>query len=957
MGSRIQVFLLVISVQILLVAAFTNPQDVAAISALRDAWQNTPPSWVGQDPCDNNWEGIQCTNSRVTAITLASMNLTGQLPGDIGSLSELLTLDLSYNPGLTGSLPALIGALTKLSNLLLVGCNFFGPIPNEIGSLQQLVKLALNSNRFTGKIPPTIGNLANLYWLDLADNKLEGTIPVSNGTTPGLDMLVKTMHFHFGKNNLSGEIPPKLFSSNMSLIHLLLDSNQLSGNIPSTLGSMQNLEALRLDRNLLNGPVPPNLNNLVNVRELFLSNNQLSGSLPNLTGMATLNYMSISNNSFNGSDFTAWFSTLQSLTTLTTLMMENVGLQGKIPTALFGLPQLQTVVLRNNKLNDTLDVGSSFSSQLQLIDLWNNSIDGFTERAGLKFELILGQNPYCTGASQNKYCTVEQYNPLYPPQTNNCMSTTCSSDKIASPNCVCEYPYTGTIVFRALSFSYLGNPSIYTSLTNSLMDSFQSLKLPVDSVSLGNLTADSDNYFVLNVTIFPSGQDYFNRTGIYEIGFFFVNQTFKPEEKFGFGPYVFHAAMYGNFEGSAGTNNKSSSTGIIIGAAVGGSVLLLLSLLAGIYAFRQKRRAEIADKQNNPFASWDPSKSDGDVPQLKGARNFTFEELRKYTNNFSEANSIGSGGYGKVYRGTLPTGQLVAVKRAQHGSMQGGIEFKSEIELLSRVHHKNIVSLVGFCFEQDEQMLVYEYIPNGTLRESLLGKSGIRLDWMRRLRIALGSARGLQYLHELANPTIIHRDVKTNNILLDERLNAKVADFGLSKSKAIGDSEKDHITTQVKGTMGYMDPEYYMTNQLTEKSDVYSFGVVMLELITARQPIEKGKYIVREVKQKMDKTKVGYNLHDVLDTAILGTTLGGLEKFVDLAMRCVEESGAQRPTMGEVVNEIENIMRIAGLNPNAESATTSANFDGVSRGYSHPYSDESLFVYSGAFPPSKLEPQ
>ncbi|KAF5947137.1 hypothetical protein HYC85_017365 [Camellia sinensis] len=830
---------------------------VAAISALRDAWQNTPPSWVGQDPCDNNWEGIQCTNSRVTA------------------------MDLSYNPGLTGSLPALIGALTKLSNLLLVGCDFFGPIPNEIGSLQQLVKLALNSNRFTGKIPPTIGNLANLYWLDLADNKLEGTIPVSNGTTPGLDMLVKTMHFHFGKNNLSGEIPPKLFSSNMSLIHLLLDSNQLSGNIPSTLGSMQNLEALRLDRNLLNGSVPPNLNNLVNVRELFLSNNQLSGSLPNLTGMATLNYMSISNNSFNGSDFTAWFSTIQSLTTLTTLMMENVGLQGKIPTALFGLPQLQTVVLRNNKLNDTLDVGSSFSSQLQLIDLWNNSIDGFTERAGLKFELI--------------------------------------SDKIASPNCVCEYPYTGTIVFRALSFSYLGNPSIYTSLTNSLMDSFQSLKLPVDSVSLGNLTADSDNYFVLNVTIFPSGQDYFNRTGIYEIGFFFVNQTFKPEEKFGFGPYVFHAAMYGNFEGSAGTNKKSSSTGIIIGAAVGGSVLLLLSLLAGIYAFRQKRRAEIADKQNNPFASWDPSKSDGDVPQLKGARNFTFEELRKYTNNFSEANSIGSGGYGKVYRGTLPTGQLVAVKRAQHGSMQGGIEFKSEIELLSRVHHKNIVSLVGFCFEQDEQMLVYEYIPNGTLRESLLGKSGIRLDWMRRLRIALGSARGLQYLHELANPTIIHRDVKTNNILLDERLNAKVADFGLSKSKAIGDSEKDHITTQVKGTMGYMDPEYYMTNQLTEKSDVYSFGVVMLELITARQPIEKGKYIVREVKQKMDKTKVGYNLHDVLDTAILGTTLGGLEKFVDLAMRCVEESGAQRPTMGEVVNEIENIMRIAGLNPNAES--------------------------------------
>ncbi|CAL5401889.1 unnamed protein product [Camellia sinensis] len=517
------------------------------------------------------------------------------------------------------------------------------------------------------------------------------------------------------------------------------------------------------------------------------------------------------------------------------MMMENIGLQGEIPTTLLGLPHLQTVVFRNNKLNGTLDVGSSFSSKLRLIDLQKNSIDSIAERLGLNFtfELILAENPFCTGAgaSQNKYCTIEQYNPSYPTQTNNCTSTTCSLDKIPNPKYVCEYPYTVTIVFRALSFPYIGNSSIYISLKNSLMDSFQSL--PMDSVCLGP--------------------------------------------------------------------NKSSKLGIIIGTAVSGSVLLLLSLLAGIYALCQKRRAEIADRQNDPFA-----------------RNFTFEELRKYTNNFSEANGIGSGEYGKVYRGTLATRQMVAVKRAQHSSMQGVIEFESEIELLSR------------------------------------RKSRIKLDWMRRLQIALGSARGLQYLHELANTTIIHRDVKTSNILLDECLNAKVSDFGLSKMEAIGDSEKDHITTQVKGTMGYMDPEYYMTNQLTEKSDVYSFGVVMLELLTGRQPIEKGKYIVREVKQKMDMTKVGYNLHDILDIAVLGTTLGGLEKFVDLTMRCVEESGGKRPTMGEVVNEIENIMRIVGLNPNAESATTSAYFDGVCRGYSHPYSDESLLLYSGAF---LLEPE
>ncbi|GFY94370.1 leucine-rich repeat protein kinase family protein [Actinidia rufa] len=918
---------------------------VAALKALKDVWNNTPPNWLGSDPC-SGWDGIRCTNSRVTSITLASMGLMGQLSGDIQFLTELQTLDLSYNKGLTGPLPSSIGNLKKLTNLILVGCSFSGPIPDTIGSLQQLLILSLNSNSFTGPIPPSIGNLLNLYWLDLADNKLSGTIPVSSGTTPGLDMLVNTKHFHFGNNQLSGGIPSQLFSSKMTLIHVLFESNQLNGIIPLTLGLVQTMEALRLDRNSLSGSVPSNINNLTHVNELFLSNNQLTGPFPNLTGMNYLNYMDLSNNTFDVSVFPPWLPTLESLTTL---VMENTRLQGEIPVTLFSLPQLQTIELKNNQLNGTLDAGSSYSSQLQLIDLQNNSIAGFTERAGgFNVELILVGNPVCTGTEGTKtYCIIQQSNSSYSTPSKNCVAATCSSDQISSPNCRCEYPYAGTLFFRAPSFSDLGNSSIYMSLESSLMRSFLSNHLPVDSVSLSNPTKNTDNYFVLSLEIFPSGQDRFNRTGISGIGFVLSNQTFKPPPTFG--PFYFIGDAYGIFAGT----KKSSNTGIVIGAAVGGSVLALLSLLVGIYAFRQKRRAERADKVNNPFASWDPSKSSGDVPHLKGPISFSFEELKKYANNFSEANSIGSGGYGKVYRGTLPTGSLIAIKRAQHGSMQGGLEFKTEIELLSRVHHKNVVSLVGFCFEHGEQMLVYEYIPNGTLRESLSGRTGIRLDWIRRLRITLGAAKGLQYLHELANPPIIHRDIKSNNILLDERLNAKVADFGLSK--LMSDTEKDHITTQVKGTMGYMDPEYYMTQQLTEKSDVYSFGVVMLELITSRQPIEKGKYIVREIRQAMDRTKVLYDLHEILDPAIMATTPRGLEKFVDLAMSCLEESGAKRPTMGEVVKEIENVMQIAGLNPNADSASTSANYEGASKEYSHPYSDQSLFLYSGAFPHAKLE--
>nr|XP_034916258.1 probable leucine-rich repeat receptor-like protein kinase At5g49770 isoform X2 [Populus alba] len=957
MGSRILVFLVVALIQVCTTPAVTNNGDLNALKALKDVWENVPPTWVEADPCGSRWDGILCTNSRVTSITLASMGLKGTLSGDISSLSELQILDLSYNTELSGPLPPAIGNLKKLTNLILVGCRFSGPIPDTLGSLPQLTYLSLNSNGFTGSIPPSLGNLSNLYWLDLADNRLTGPIPVSTGTTPGLDLLVNTKHFHLGFNQLSGQIPPKLFSSGMNLIHILLESNKLTGSIPSTLGLVTSLEVVRLDNNLLAGTVPSNINNLTRVSEMYLSNNGLTGPLPNLTGMDLLTYLDMSNNTFNDTEFPPWFSTLQSLTTL---VMEKTQLTGQIPPDFFSLSNLQTLDARNNKLNGTLDIGTSSINQLSLVDLRENQISAFIKRSGVeKVGVILVGNPVCqeTGSVTESYCSVPQTESSYSTPPNNCVASSCFANQTSSPNCKCAFPYTGLLQFRAPSFSNLENSTYYTVLEKSLMDSFKLHQLPVDSVNLSHPRRDSSTYLVLNLQVFPFGQDRFNRTGISSIGFALSNQTFKPPSQFG--PFYFMGDAYLYFAEVTGSK-KSSNTGVIIGAAAGGSVLLLLLLGAGLYARRQKKRAERATEQNNPFAHWESNKSIGGVPQLKGARNFSFEELRKYSNNFSETNDIGSGGYGNVYRGVLPTGELIAIKRAQQGSMQGGLEFKTEIELLSRVHHKNVVSLIGFCFDRGEQMLVYEFVPNGSLMASLSGKTGIRLDWVRRLKVALGAARGLAYLHELANPPIIHRDIKSSNILLDERLNAKVADFGLSKP--MGDSETGHlthVTTQVKGTMGYMDPEYYMTQQLTEKSDVYSFGVVMLELLTGRRPIEKGKYVVREVKTVLDRAKYLYNLGELLDSSIgLDTTLKGLDKFVDVALQCVEESGSDRPTMGEVVKEIENILQLAGLNPNADSASTSACYDDASKGGAkHPYIfSKDAFDYSGGFPVSKVEP-
>ncbi|KAL4278931.1 hypothetical protein GQ457_03G036800 [Hibiscus cannabinus] len=940
MSSAVWLFLLLVSIHIYIIAAATNPDDASALRSLMDVWKNLPSNWGSGDPCDDKWVGTRCNDSRVISLKLPSMNLEGQLTGDVFSLSELQELDLSYNQGITGSLPLGIGNLKKLINLILVGCGFFGPIPDTIGSLPQLRVLSLNSNGFTGPIPRSIGNLSTLYWLDLADNQLDGQIPVSDGpTTPGLDWLIHTRHFHFGKNNLSGPIPSKLFSSEMSLIHLLFESNRLSGALPSTLGLVVTLEVVRFDNNSLKGDLPLNLNNLTSLIDLYLSNNRLTGPLPNLTGMNSLNTLYLSNNSFTSTDVPSWFPTLQSLKTL---VMEDTQLTGHIPASFFNIRQLQTVVLKYNGLDGTLDIGPGVSDQMVIIDLQGNAITDFNNTGRpYTFEIILVDNPVCrqTGTT-DPYCTLPppDSSPSYSTPPQNCQPYSCSSGQISSPTCRCAYPYTGTLQLRAFSFSDLRNPAPFKSLEQNLTQFFKLHEFPVDSVSIRNPRMVPTQYLLLDLELFPYGQDRFNETGIAEIASAFSSQDYKPPDMY-FGPYVFRGDPYEHFSDRPAHSSKSS-VGIAIGAAAGASVLFVLLVLAGIYAYRQRKRADRASLESNTFAHWDPKKSSGSIPQLKGARSFGFEELKKYTKNFSEANDIGSGGYGKVYRGTLPTGELVAIKRAQQGSMQGGLEFKTEIELLSRVHHKNVVSLLGFSFERGEQMLIYEYVPNGSLSDSLSGKSGIRLDWARRLKITLGAARGVAYLHELANPPIIHRDIKSTNILLDERLNAKVADFGLSKP--MGDTEKGHVSTQVKGTMGYLDPEYYMTQQLTEKSDVYSFGVLMLEIVTARRPIERGKYIVREVRTLMDKTKSWYNLQQILDPTIsFGTSSPGLERFVDLAMRCVEESGAGRPTMGEAVKEIEEIMQMAGMNPNSESTASSTTYEDASKGADlHPYSDE-----------------
>ncbi|KAF2288022.1 hypothetical protein GH714_003943 [Hevea brasiliensis] len=806
----------------------------AALQSLKDAWQNTPPSWGSGDPCGTPWEGVTCKDSRVTALGLSTMSLKGKLSGDIGGLNELISLDLSFNPELTGSLTPRLGDLQNLNILILAGCGFTGNIPDELGNLAELSFLALNSNNLTGNIPPSLGKLSNVYWLDLAENQLTGTIPISTPTSPGLDLLLKAKHFHFNKNQLSGPIPSQLFSSDMVLIHVLFDGNQLNGTIPDSIGEVQTLEVLRLDRNALTGKVPTNLNNLTSVVELNLARNQLTGPLPNLTGMTSLNYVDLSNNSFVTQEAPEWFSTLPSLTTL---VIEHGSLQGPLPSKIFSYQQIEQVLLKNNAFSGQLDMGESLGPQLQLVDLQNNNISSVTLTAQYTSTLILVGNPVCSALSNTNYCQLQQpTSKAYSTSVTKCGNPQCPyGQKLSPQRCECAYPYEGTLYFRAPSFKDSSDVNRFQELEMSL---WVKLGLTPGSVFIQDPFFNVDDYLQVQLALFPPTGKYFNRTEIIRIGFDLSNQTYKPPKDFG--PYLFIASPYPFPDGDKGTSlNSSAVAGIVTGCS-----LLVLGLFGvGIYAIRQKKRAEKALGLSRPFASWAPSgKDSGGAPQLKGARWFSYDELKKCTNNFSESNEIGSGGYGKVYRGMLSEGQVVAIKRAQQGSMQGGLEFKTEIELLSRVHHKNLVGLVGFCFEQGEQMLVYEFMANGTLRESL-----------------------------------------------------------------------------------------------------------------------SGKYIVREVRMAMDKNdEEHYGLKEIMDPAIRNSTnLVGFGRIVDLAMQCVEESAAERPTMSEVVKEIETILQNDGMNTNSTSASSSATDFGASRGAPrHPYNDVPkkdvndlhAFDYSGGTP-------
>ncbi|PIA33881.1 hypothetical protein AQUCO_03900022v1 [Aquilegia coerulea] len=810
------------------------------------------------------------TICHVTTIELRSLDLHGELPFEFANLTYLRQLDLTRNY-LTGTIPRAWASL-PLVFLSLLGNLVTGTIPREIGNIRTLEYLNFQDNKIGGPIPGDLGNLLNLRRALLGGNDYTGVLPVTFGNLKNLT------DFRIDGASLSGKIP-EFIGNWTNLDRLDMQGTSMEGPIPATISLLTNLTQLRItDLNVSNMPFP-NLEDLTKLTDLVLRNSSITGPIPSYIGqrMLTMEKLDLSFNRLNG----------------------------PIPDTLDPLRNLLFMYLTNNSLTGQLSQWLS-DTTVNLID-WCLKKDLPCPRKSTKYDLFINCGGRSLPFERKRY---EQDTADMGP------SSFYSNDKWA---CSATGDFLGNDKLPYMASAKTPDEDIYSTARlapfslkyygRCLLKGSYTVKLHFAEIML---TADRKNNTrgkrIFDVYI--QGDRVLKDFNIAEEAGG-INKGIIKEYKVNVTGSTIEIHLYWSGKGSTAlpfrgvygplisaisvTPNFDPRTGLSAGAIAGIVVASFVAVLLMLAVLRKKGYLGGKDLEDK---------------ELRGLElqtgYFTLRQIKAATGNFDPSNKIGEGGFGPVYKGVLPDGSMIAVKQLSSKSEQGNREFVNEIGMLSGLQHPHLVRLFGCCIEGNQLLLIYEYMENNSLARALFDREEQIpiLDWPTRLKICLGIARGLAFLHEESVLKVIHRDMKATNVLLDKDLHAKISDFGLAK---LNEKKKTHISTRIAGTIGYIAPEYAMRGYLTEKADVYSFGVVALEIVSGKC---NTNYSRREEEVfLLDWACVLQeqgNLLELVDPS-LGTNYSQTEalRMLNVGLLCTNSSSILRPAMSAVVSMLE----------------------------------------------------
>ncbi|XP_030463862.1 receptor-like kinase TMK4 [Syzygium oleosum] len=833
--------LLLLLLLLLSAVAAASGDESSAMSELRAAVSPTPSGWSSATSyC--KWDGVNCdSSSRVSAINLASRSLTGTLPADLSSLSRLRTLSLQKNA-------------------------FSGPVPN-LANLASLQEIYLDGNNFTSVPSGAFAGLTSLQTLSLSNNFDLDPWPI-----------------------------PSELNQSTSLVTFYAGNANVMGPLPDFFGSFPSLQSLRLSYNNLTGLLPPSFAGS-GIQNLWLNNQAqgLSGTIGVLSGMPQLSQVWLHKNRFTGP-----IPDLSKCERLFDLQLRDNQLTGVVPANLMSLPSLKNVSLDNNKLQGPVpDNPNNIQFTYDGTNSFCNTAPGpcapqvttLLEIAGaLGYPMTLADswegNDACQGWS------------FIACQGKNVTSVTFSKQH-----------FSGTISPAFANLTSLRSLLLNDNdLTGSIPNSLASLpQLQVLDVSNNNLSG-AVPVFPASVKLTTTGNPLLGKSSSGSGG------TSEPGSNSSSG------------SSSSARKGSSVSAGLIVALVLAVLVFLVVVLFV-LYKFCYAKRKntgigkgenlekgkEVAKingmNGNGGVQSEMHSQSSGDLPVFDGGNvAISIDVLRQVTDDFSESNVLGRGGFGVVYKGELHDGTMIAVKRMESSALgnKGLYEFQAELAVLTKVRHRHLVALLGYCINGNERLLVYEHMAQGTLARHLfeweeMGCSP--LTWKQRVTIALDVARGVEYLHSLAQQSFIHRDLKPSNILLGDDMRAKVADFGLVKNAPDG---KYSLETRLAGTFGYLAPEYAATGRVTTKVDIYAFGVILMEILTGRKalddslPDERAHLVTWFRRVLINKESIPKAIDQTLNPD--DETLESICKVAELAGHCTAREPFQRPDLGHAVN-------------------------------------------------------